>query len=298
MSESPSSDNRQRHSGGGGRNRRPQPRGNRDDAPRTEHETYRREGGTTDYTPPRERPERDRPKTFGGGEYERVYRDKPEPKVSLGKRFLKIISFGLIGGEPKPATKPAAPNQHRERSGDRPRGERGNDRRGDRNDRSGDRGGRRPDGPRAERAERPERERAPRPASPPREPREPREPRPPQALDLDSITSPRLHVGNLSYDTVESDLFELFNGVAKVTNAEVVTHSRTQRSKGFGFVSLTNLEDAKRAATELHGKPFMGRNITVGSAKGLKPDGPRRDREDRPEPDGYQSDDDSAASEP
>jgi RNA recognition motif-containing protein len=101
-------------------------------------------------------------------------------------------------------------------------------------------------------------------------------------VDLESITIARLHVGNLSYDTAESDLFELFNGAGKVTNAEIVTHSRTQRSKGFGFISLTSVEDARRAASELHGKSFMGRIITVGSAKGPKPEG-RTERSERPE---------------
>jgi hypothetical protein len=288
MSEPQNTEHRSRRSGGNNNNRRRQNSGgNRDDRPRTEHETYRREGGPTDYTPPRERPERperDRPKTFGGGEYERVYRDKPAPKAPIGKRILKFISFGLLGGDKKPA--PPASNggargSRPEGRGDRPRNDRDRDRRG------GERreGGRRGEGQaRGERSERPPRpERPKREPAAPREPREPREPRPPQPVDLESITTARLHVGNLSYDTTESDLFTLFNTIGKVTNAEIVSHTRTQRSKGFGFVSLTSLEDAKRAASELHGKPFMGRAITVGSAKGPKPEGARRERDERDE---------------
>ena len=88
---------------------------------------------------------------------------------------------------------------------------------------------------------------------------------------------------------------KLFNGVGKVTNAEIVTHSRTQRSKGFGFISLTSIEDAKRAATELHGKAFMGRVLTVGSAKGPKPDGARNERSERPESDASESSEENSA---
>src|SRR5205814_9050714 len=45
------------------------------------------------------------------------------------------------------------------------------------------------------------------------------------------VTSPRLYVGNLSFDATESDLFELFNGVGHVQNAEVVSYRHNQRSK-------------------------------------------------------------------
>ena len=101
-------------------------------------------------------------------------------------------------------------------------------------------------------------------------------------------------MGNLSYDTAESDLFELFNGIGKVTNAEIVTHSRTQRSKGFGFVQLTSIEDAKRAASELHGKPFMGRVLMVGPANGNKTE---RNESNAPENREAQSDEAPASAE-
>src|ERR687884_460283 len=44
------------------------------------------------------------------------------------------------------------------------------------------------------------------------------------------VTSPRLYVGNLSFDATESDLFELFNGVGSVQNAEIVSYKHNQRS--------------------------------------------------------------------
>jgi RNA recognition motif-containing protein len=76
-----------------------------------------------------------------------------------------------------------------------------------------------------------------------------------------------LYVGNLSYDASESDLFELFNGVGDVRNAEVVVNNRTQRSKGFAFVTMASTEEARRAVSELHGKDFMGRSLQISGAK-------------------------------
>lgn len=81
------------------------------------------------------------------------------------------------------------------------------------------------------------------------------------------VTTPRLYVGNLSFDASESDLFELFNGVGQVQNAEVVTYKHNQRSKGFAFVQMQTVEEAKRAVTELHDKEFLGRKLVVSGAK-------------------------------
>jgi RNA recognition motif-containing protein len=106
--------------------------------------------------------------------------------------------------------------------------------------------------------------RAPREARPPREPRAPRESRKPEAIE---VTSPRLYVGNLSYDASESDLFELFSGVGTVSNVEIVTNKHTQRSKGFGFVQMNAISEAKRAVDELHDKEYMGRKLVVSGAK-------------------------------
>jgi len=81
------------------------------------------------------------------------------------------------------------------------------------------------------------------------------------------VTSPRLYVGNLSFDATESDLAELFNGVGSVNSAEVVTHRRTQRSKGFAFVQMQSVDEAKRAVEVLHDQEFMGRKLVVSGAK-------------------------------
>ncbi len=99
--------------------------------------------------------------------------------------------------------------------------------------------------------------------------------RKPEAVE---VTSPRLYVGNLSFDATENDLSELFNGVGQVVTAEVVSHKQTQRSKGFAFVQMQTVEEAKRAVTELHDKDFMGRKLVVSGAKSTE------DHDSRSEP--------------
>ena len=120
----------------------------------------------------------------------------------------------------------------------------------DRNNRSNDRNDR---PARSERNDRPERSE-----------RSERQSRKPEIVE---VNSPKLYVGNLSFDASESDLFELFNGVGKVQNAEIVSNKYTQKSKGFAFVTLQTVDEARRAVTELHDKEFMGRKLVVSGAK-------------------------------
>ena len=94
--------------------------------------------------------------------------------------------------------------------------------------------------------------------------RQTRTPRKPEPVE---VTSPRLYVGNLSFDATESDLFDLFNGVGHVQNAEVVSYKHNQRSKGFAFVQMQTVDEARRAVTELHDKEFLGRKLVVSGAK-------------------------------
>jgi RNA recognition motif-containing protein len=111
---------------------------------------------------------------------------------------------------------------------------------------------------------------APRPAAPREQTRgngsQPSE-RPSRKPEAVEVTTPRLYVGNLSFDATESDLFELFNGVGAVQNAEVVTYRHNQRSKGFAFVQMNTVDEAKRAVEELHDKEFLGRKLVVSGAK-------------------------------
>ena len=91
--------------------------------------------------------------------------------------------------------------------------------------------------------------------------------RPSRKPESVEVTTPRLYVGNLSFEATESDLFELFNGVGQVQTAEVVTYKHNQRSKGFAFVQMQSVEEAKRAVHELHDKDFLGRKLLVSGAK-------------------------------
>ncbi len=125
------------------------------------------------------------------------------------------------------------------------------------------------------------RQRTPREPREQREPREPREPRresrPPEAIE---VTTPRLYIGNLSYDAGESDIFELFSGVGTVANVEIITNKHTQRSKGFGFVQMNSIAEAKRAVDELHDKEYLGRKLVVSGAKLPADRAIGRDRDD------------------
>ena len=94
----------------------------------------------------------------------------------------------------------------------------------------------------------------------------PRQSRKPESIE---VTTPRVYVGNLSFDATESDLLELFSGIGSVQNVEIVANRDTHRSKGFGFVQLTSVDEAKRAVAELHDKEYMGRKMVVSGAKAV-----------------------------
>lgn len=96
------------------------------------------------------------------------------------------------------------------------------------------------------------------------------------------VETPRLYLGNLSYEADESVLEELFKGVGTVRSVEIVYNRHTHRSKGFGFIEMQNVEEAKRAVETLHDKPFMGRNLVVNGANNKpKEDTPTRERQPR-----------------
>jgi cold-inducible RNA-binding protein len=77
----------------------------------------------------------------------------------------------------------------------------------------------------------------------------------------------RLYVGNLSYDTTEAELRELFAAHGTVDSVNLITDNATGRSKGFGFVEMPNDEEAKAAIAGLNGKDLRGRTINVNEAR-------------------------------
>lgn len=85
-----------------------------------------------------------------------------------------------------------------------------------------------------------------------------------------------LFVGNMSFQTTESELQELFEAYGEVTRVQVMTDRDTGRARGFAFVEMANDEDAAKAIEALNGKEFGGRQLNVNEAR-PKPDrsGPR-----------------------
>ena len=77
----------------------------------------------------------------------------------------------------------------------------------------------------------------------------------------------KLFVGNLSFDTTEAELEELFAPFGTVAEATVITDQSTGRSRGFGSVTLNSAAEAQAAIRGLAGKNFSGRNLTVNEAK-------------------------------
>jgi RNA recognition motif-containing protein len=75
----------------------------------------------------------------------------------------------------------------------------------------------------------------------------------------------RLYVGNLSFETTESDLKELFQQMGAVETVRIITDRDTGRSKGFGFVEMQDGGD--KAIAEMNGKNFKGRALTVNEAR-------------------------------
>lgn len=79
--------------------------------------------------------------------------------------------------------------------------------------------------------------------------------------------SSNLYVGNLSFDVGEEELQELFASQGEVISAKVITDRETGRPRGFGFVEMTQAEDAQKAIQNLDGQDFKGRNLKVNIAK-------------------------------
>ena len=82
----------------------------------------------------------------------------------------------------------------------------------------------------------------------------------------------KLYVGNLTFDVSDSDLQSLFEPHGSVLSAQVIMDRDSGRSKGFGFVEMSNDDEAKKAIEALDGQDNKGRSLKVNEAK------PREDR--------------------
>lgn len=154
----------------------------------------------------------------------------PAPRLTAFQKFIKIITFGLVDPTPK---KPVGKSPVR--SGDKP----------------------------ARDGEKPVRE--PKPARSGREGGEAKRER--RAPAFVEPTTPRLYVGNLSYEVTNGELETLFGTYGSVVEAAVVTQGGTDRSKGFAFVEMGSVEEAKAAAAALNDHEVKGRKMLVTGAK-------------------------------
>ena len=83
----------------------------------------------------------------------------------------------------------------------------------------------------------------------------------------------KIFVGNLSFNTSEGDILDLFKQAGNVTSCELIMDKFTNKSRGFAFVQMSTQEEATKAIAELNGKELDGRALTVNEA---------RPREERP----------------
>ncbi|MBD3178322.1 MAG: RNA-binding protein [Candidatus Latescibacteria bacterium] len=77
----------------------------------------------------------------------------------------------------------------------------------------------------------------------------------------------KIYVGNLSYDTSEDDLRKAFEAHGEVDSVSVITDRHSGRSKGFGFVEMSDENEAKDAMENLNENDFMGRTLKVNKAR-------------------------------
>jgi RNA recognition motif-containing protein len=91
----------------------------------------------------------------------------------------------------------------------------------------------------------------------------------------------RLFVGNLSYNTIENDIHDLFGQAGNVTSVNLMMDKFTGKSRGFAFVEYSTPEEATKAVEMFNGKDFQGRPLTVNIA---------RPREERPQRSNFRGD--------
>ena len=87
----------------------------------------------------------------------------------------------------------------------------------------------------------------------------------------------RLYVGNLSYNTTEDDLRDLFQQAGTVVNCQLMLDKFTSRSRGFAFVEMGNRDEAQKGVEMFNEQDFQGRNLRVNIARPREERPPRRE---------------------
>jgi len=77
----------------------------------------------------------------------------------------------------------------------------------------------------------------------------------------------KLYVGNLSFDTTENDIQDLFAGAGTVRETVLMQDKMTGKSRGFAFVTMSTDEEAQKATEQFNGKDLQGRSLTVNEAR-------------------------------
>ena len=86
-----------------------------------------------------------------------------------------------------------------------------------------------------------------------------------------------IYVGNLPFEVTDEELEEQFTEYGSVTSAKVIIDRFSGRSRGFGFVEMSDNSEAETAIQNLNAKDFKGRPLTVNEARPREERAPRRD---------------------
>lgn len=81
----------------------------------------------------------------------------------------------------------------------------------------------------------------------------------------------KIYVGNIPFNATEQDVRDLFSDYGEVVSVKIITDKLTGQPRGFGFVEMESEDDAQKTISELNGKPFMGKTLTLAEARPLQP---------------------------
>ena len=76
-----------------------------------------------------------------------------------------------------------------------------------------------------------------------------------------------IYIGNMSFDTTEDQLRQAFEGYGEVSTVNIITDRDSSQSKGFGFVEMSEKDEAITAISGLNGQDLEGRTLKVSEAK-------------------------------
>lgn len=84
---------------------------------------------------------------------------------------------------------------------------------------------------------------------------------------MSQVTNKKLYVGSLPFSVTEEELHNLFSEFGAIESVRIITDKFTGQSKGFGFVEMATVEEAKKAIDGMNGKQLNGRTLIVNEAR-------------------------------